>query len=275
MSTRVLNLNESLKNKDISSVLTHGVKGHAIIKVVKGTDVTMFEKDNKVIVPGSAFTAIKHFKGLTIPVKTNTYNTALGLDNIMSVTDQEERLDQYVMLFAVGIGGCGPENSQVYDVDYTKWIAPEDLIPFRYQLLANDLSEADRSKYFGRKTITAADRIAYYFKAFDTDPVFRQQYIDGTPIDNNIYISDNGMDVQSYVELKMSITTRDCRDYFLATTGINDARINTISLLTAVEKEFEGHKYYQNIRPLTKLNFNNISLIDEDVAVDIIYQIFY
>lgn len=275
MSTRVLNLNESLKNKDISSVLTHGVKGHAIIKVVKGTDVTMFEKDNKVIVPGSAFTAIKHFKGLTVPVKTNTYNTALGLDNIMSVTDQEERLDQYVMLFAVGIGGCGPENSQVYDVDYTKWISPEDLIPFRYQLLANDLSETDRNKYFGRKTITAADRIAYYFKAFDTDPVFRQQYIDGTPIDNNIYISDNGMDVQSYVELKMSITTRDCRDYFLATTGINDARINTISLLTAVEKEFEGHKYYQNIRPLTKLNFNNISLIDEDVAVDIIYQIFY
>jgi len=242
---------------------------------VKGTNVPIFEGDNKVIVPGSAFTVMKHFKDISIPVKTQTYNNALGLDNITSITDSEERLNSYVYLFAVGIGGCGPENSQKYDVDYTKWIDPSELIPFKYQLTANDLSDDMRAKYFGRKAIPAADRIAYYFKAFDADPVFKQQYIDGTPIDDNIYISDNDMDVESYVEIKMSVSNRDCRDYFLATTGINDARINTISLLTAVPKTIEGYTYYQNIRPLTKLNFNNISLIDETLAIDIIYQIFY
>lgn len=263
------------RSKDDKISLNKGqVKGHAKF-YVKGTNVPIFEEDNKVIVPGSAFTVMKHFKDISIPVKTQTYNNALGLDNITSITDTEERLNSYVYLFAVGIGGCGPENSQKYDVDYTKWIDTADLVPFKYQLTANDLSEGDRSKYFGRKAIPAADRIAYYFKAFDADPVFKQQYIDGTPIDDNIYISDNDMDVESYVEIKMSVSSRDCRDYFLATTGISDARINTISLLTAVPKTIEGYTYYQNIRPLTKLNFNNISLIDETVAIDIIYQIFY
>lgn len=263
------------KSKTDKISLNRGqARGHATI-YVKGTNVPIFEGDNKVIVPGSAFTVMKHFKDISIPVKTQTYNNALGLDNITSITDSEERLNSYVYLFAVGIGGCGPENSQKYDVDYTKWIDPSELIPFKYQLTANDLSDDMRAKYFGRKAIPAADRIAYYFKAFDADPVFKQQYIDGTPIDDNIYISDNDMDVESYVEIKMSVSNRDCRDYFLATTGINDARINTISLLTAVPKTIEGYTYYQNIRPLTKLNFNNISLIDETLAIDIIYQIFY
>ena len=263
------------ESKSDKIVLNKGqMKGHAKF-YIHGTDIPIFEEDNKVIVPGSAFTVMKHFKDISIPVKTQTYNNALGLDHITSITDSEERLNSYVYLFAVGIGGCGPENSQKYDVDYTKWIDTSDLIPFKYQLTANDLSDDMREVYFGRKAIPAADRIAYYFKAFDTAPVFKQQYIDGTPIDDNIYISDNDMDVESFVEIKMSVTNRDCRDYFLATTGINDARVNTISLLTAVPKVIEGYTYYQNIRPLTKLNFNNISLIDETLAIDIIYQIFY
>ena len=262
------------KHDNISITNNKLMRGHAKF-YVRGTDVPIFEEDNKVIVPGSAFTVMKHFKDISIPVKTTSYNTALGLDNITSITNTEERLDSYVYLFAVGIGGCGPENSQKYDVDYTKWIDTSDLIPFKYQLTANDLADDMREKYFGRKSIPAADRIAYYFKAFDADPVFKQQYIDGTPIDDNIYISDNDMDVESFVEIKMSVDKRDCRDYFLATTGINDARVNTISLLTAVPKTIEGYTYYQNIRPLTKLNFNNISLIDETLSIDIIYQIFY
>ena len=263
------------ESKSDNIILNKGqLKGHAKF-YIHGTDIPIFEEDNKVIVPGSAFTVMKHFKDISIPVKTPTYNNALGLDHITSITDSEERLNSYVYLFAVGIGGCGPENSQKYDVDYTKWIDTSDLIPFKYQLTANDLSDDMREVYFGRKAIPAADRIAYYFKAFDAAPVFKQQYIDGTPIDDNIYISDNDMDVESFVEIKMSVTNRDCRDYFLATTGINDARVNTVSLLTAVPKVIEGYTYYQNIRPLTKLNFNNISLIDETLAIDIIYQIFY
>lgn len=248
-----------------------------IMAYVHGTDIPLWEEaeENKVILPGSAFTMIKHFKDIHIPVKTPIYNAALGLDEIRSVTDREERLEQYVFLWAVGVDGCGPENSQKYDVDYTKWIAPQDLVPFKYQLMNNDLSSDLRETYFGRKEIPNADRIAYYFKGFDSVSDGKQQYIDGTPIDENIYISDNTLPVESYVEIKMSLLKSDCRDFFIATTGITDARVNSISLLTAVPTMINGYTYYQNIRPLTKLNFHNEELIDLTKGIDFIYQIFY
>lgn len=262
---------------DDKVIIKKGQHRGRIMAYVHGTNIPLWEeaKENKVIVSGSAFTALKHFKELTLPVRTPSYNTALGLDEIRSTTSQQERNDNFVCLWAVGTDGCGPENSQVYDVDYSKWIAPQDLVPFRYQLTNNDLAADKREVYFGRKEIPSSDRIAYYFKGFDTIPVFKQQYIDGTPIDENIYISDNTMDVESYVEIKMSVLRSDCRDFFIATTGINDARINSISLLTAIPVTINGFTYYQSIRPLTKLHFPNEALIDLTKGIDFIYQIFY
>jgi hypothetical protein len=241
---------------------------------IAGTNIPLFEKrENKVICDGSMFTASKHFN-MAPPISLPTYNDSLNLEAASSVT-ATERLDSLVYLFCVGTSGCGPEQSQVYDVDYTKWIAPEDLVPIRYQLADNDLSDTDREKYFGRKEITSMNRVAYYFKGFDVDPQFKAQYTDGTPIDENLYLSDNVIDVEVYVELKMSITKRDCRDYFIAHSGINDAKINCISLCTAYPKQYNGHTYYQGIRPLTRLNFSNESLIDQTKGIDIIYDLFY
>lgn len=269
MSTnKKLNLYDRNINKD-NTIIN---KTDITIKIA-GTDKVLFRGHNKVIIPGSYYTASKHF-GINPPVKLPTYNTVLGLDGIQALTDTEER-GALVTLFAVGIDGCGPESSQVYDVDYTKWIKPESLVPFRYVFDDNDLSDTMRQKYFGRKKIAGTDKIAYYFKAFETQPVMYQQYIDGTPIDENIYISDNTTDVETYVELKLTITKDDCREFFDSTTGINDAKVNTISLLTAVPKEIDGYIYYQGIRPLTKLNFPNESLIDLTKGIDITYHIYY
>lgn len=241
---------------------------------IEETNELVFRGSNKVIVGGSAFTAAKHFN-IKPKSFTPSYNTVLGLENSVNEPYNELgiRKEEQVYLFAVGIDGCGDENSQVYNVDYTKWIAPENLVPFRYQLDKNDIGGYMRDKYFGRKVI--GDRIAYYFKAFETEPVFKQQYTDGTPIDENIYLSNRTEEVESFVELNLKITKEDCRDFFMATTGINDARINSISLLTAWAKEIDGQTYYQDIRPLTKLHFPNEALIDTSKGLDIIYHIYY
>lgn len=238
------------------------------------TDEIIFRGSNKVLISGSAFTMAKHFN-ITPKIKTPSYNEVLGLDNSVKEEYKEPgiRKEEQVFLFAVGNDGCGKENSQVFNVDYTKWIAPENLIPFRYQLVGNDLPDSMRDKYFGRKE--SDNRIAYYFKAFETEPEFIQQYTDGTPIDENIYLSNRLDEAESFIELNLKITKEDCRDYFLATTGINEAKVNTISLLTAWKKEIDGHIYYQDIRPLTKYNFPNESLIDITKGIDIIYHIYY
>lgn len=239
------------------------------------TGEVIFKGRNKVIVSGSAFTAAKHFN-ITPNALTTSYNNVLALDNTINEVNTEVpgiRKGEIVYLFAVGVDGCGVENSQVADVDYTKWIAPESLVPFRYQRKDNDLQNSQRVKYFGRKS--SGDYILYYFKSFETDPVFIQQYPDGTPIDENIYYSDRIDEVESYVELNLAVTKEDCRDFFRNTTGINDARVNTISLLTAWPRVIDGFTYYQDIRPLTKINFPNEPLIDLTKGLDIVYHIFY
>lgn len=239
------------------------------------TGELLFEDSNKVIVSGSAFTAAKHFN-IKPPILTPSYNQVLKLDH--TVTEAYDgngiRPEEIINLFAVGIGGCGVEQSQVYPVDYTKWISPEELVPFRYQYQDADLSASMREVYHGRQTLSNGF-IAYNFKKFDSIPVFKQQYTDGTPIDENIYLSERTDDVESFIELKMSITKDDCRDFFKETTGINTAKLSSISLLESWTKEIDGYVYHQDIRPVTRYNFSTESLIDLTKGIDIIYDIYY
>ena len=262
--------NASLYSGDKGGVQKTNVKVYS-----HETGELVFEGSNKVLVAGSAFTAAKHFN-ITPSIWTPSYNQVLKLDNTVDEPYDGEgiRPDEKIQLFCVGIGGCGIEQSQVYPVDYTKWISPEELVPFRYQNEDNDLGASMRELYFGRQTL-ANGFIAYNFKAFDSKPVFKQQYTDGTPIDENIYISERTDDVESFVEIKMSVTKDDCRDFFKETTGINTAQISSISLLEAWVKEIDGYKYYQDVKPITRYNFSNESLIDLTKGIDIIYDIYY
>lgn len=265
-----LKLNDRVRTVDKKHFGTLGPRGH-----VRGyrDGIKIWDKWNKVIIDGSMFTASKHFD-MSPPINLPSYNTELSLDESVAL-DANKRRDSLVYLFCVGTSGCGAENSQVYDVNYSSWIDPQDLVPFRYQPANNDLSDSLRGKYFGRKEVSSLNRIAYYFKTFETMPQFKCQYVDGTPVSPNVYSSDNKMDIETFVELKLSITKEDCRDFFIAHQGINEAKINTISLCTAYPVVKNGITYYQEIRPLTRLNFPNESLIDLTKGIDIIYDLFY
>lgn len=237
------------------------------------TDEVIFRARNKVILPGAAFTARKHFSLPNTEV-TPSYNDSLGLDNTVHESAPSEEAEK-VFLFSVGIDGGGREPSQVYPVNYGKWTAPGDLIPFRFQPLNSDLNDDLRESYFGRKTYDSSKRIAYYFKAFDTEPTFHQQYVDGTPIDGGVYDSEKTDEIETYVELVLKITKEDCREFFNVTTGTTTARINSIQLLTAWAKTIDGKVYYQDIRPLTKLHFPLESLIDVTKSIKFIYHLYY
>ena len=76
--------------------------------------------------------------------------------------------------------------------------------------------------------------------------------------------------------MMLQVTKEDFRDYFSAVTGINDARINSISLLTAwYTTDASGYKWYQDIIPMTQLNIPNEPLIDLTKGIDITYHIYY
>lgn len=248
------------------------------------THEQLFVLHNKVVIAGSQFTAMKHFDMPEL-VHFPTYNESLTLDNSVSHGITPTNVPK-ICLFACGTDGCGTENSQVYPEKYTGRINPNGdpgLIPFRYQLANNDLTAEQRKIYFGRKSTSS--RIAYYFKAFNTTkndageevgPQMYARYTDGTIIDEHVYESSNKNDAEFYVELSLSITKEDFRDYFrVQGGGINAARINSISLLTAWYTEAGGYKWYQDINPMTQLNIPNEPLIDLTKGIDITYHIYY
>jgi len=236
------------------------------------TGETIFTESNKLILPGAGFLARAMFDLVGSEI-TPSYNTALDLDNTVyaSIPTSVNK----VSLFCVGTDGCGRENSQVFEEDYRKWIDPiTGLVPFQYRPLAKDITDSARKEvYFGRKTLDAY--YAYYFKKFDSDPQFTQQFTDGTPIDSSIYATTSTLPVETIVNMQMSVTPADCRDNFIASTGINDAKINTISLCTAWAKVIDGYNVYQDIRPVTKLNFPNECLIDLKKGIDIDYSVYF
>ena len=121
--------------------------------------------------------------------------------------------------------------------------------------------------------------ISYYFKGFDTTPKLIRRYADDSAdletIDD-VWKDERFSDAEIVVQLKMSVDSMDCRDYFGATTGDNTARINTISLCTAVPYlDGEGNLVYEDIRPYTKFNFSNEPLTDDTKGIDITYYLYY
>lgn len=286
--------NKNLILRDENTINEHhsfsmdGIKGNRVILTDPITGKVLFDGMNKVVISGSQRTLADHF-GINPFVELPTYNNALGLDGAKARTDFEDLpLDpitnkvqrEKIVLFCCGTGGCGSENSQVYDVKYTDRIKPENLIPFRYQLIAdNDLTDELKNVYFGKKTLT--NYYAYYFKAFESNPVPYMRYTDGTDVEAGLYDSSITLDAETYMELSLQITKEDFRDYFVATSanGINDALINQISLCSAWRESYEenGNSYirYQDITPMTLLNIPNESLIDTTKGINITYQVFY
>ena len=248
-----------------------GPKGTRVI--VKNLDTGEEQiTHNKVLLAGAQWTAEMHW-GLDQLISLPSYNTDLQLDRPTGVVSTDSV--RKIRLFCCGTNGCGLEMSQIYDVDYTKRIQPQYLIPFRYQKVDNDLSEVMRKTYFGRKTISD-EYYAYYFKKPQTEPQMFAQYIDGTPIDENVYNSQNKKEAELYVETVLMVTKDDFRDYFINTTGINTARFNQFSLCQAWEvTDSEGHKWYQDITPVTQVNISTEPLIDLTKGVEITYQTYY
>ena len=260
--------------EDVNIKTTSGPKGHVVVKNLLGE--TIYEGLNKVVIAGSAFTASKHFK-ISAEAMTPSYNEILGLEHtIKEPAPNGVRDDEKVYLFAVGMDGCGPTPKEVYPVNYTSWISPDGLIPFRYQPVNNDLTPADRKKYFGRKLIERDGRIAYYFKKFESiSDTIQQRYLDGTPIDENVYTSERTDEVETFVRMHLILNREDCRDFFNLTVGQEESRVSSLSILTAWKKNINGIDYYQDIRPLTKFHFPVESLIDNSKGLDITYTLYY
>lgn len=248
------------------------------------TKEVLFKTTNKVVGAGGDMVARKLYDIAldTNPIVIPTYNDELGIpdpgpEDVGARYDftSAKPGDPKVLLFCIGTDGCGTENSQIFAVDYNSRIAPDAIVPFRYPMASNDLSDELQELYAGRKEINneTGSYVAYYFKRFTSGPDLHEQYLDGTPIESNVY--EMGQEFEIYVETTLMITKDEAREFFIATSGIDQCRFNTMSLLYAYPRQVGGKLYFMDVRPLTKLNISNESLIDVTKGVEIIYHTYF
>lgn len=280
---------------------------------------------NKTIIAGSALTAMKLFNlDRNVLDNTPTYDKAIGENDALpygasvkviegadgttyptaeikdangnvvgSVHDETQRI---IRGFCLGQGGAGLDISDVFDVQYCSWITPDNLVPFRYPLLNAD--NVDETMYKGKIELTLSNgqiRHGYYFKEFSNSPKLEQNYLStvGTFSDaisaSTVYKNTASADTaRSYVECHLKITKDDCREFFIAHKGLENAKINQLSLVTAWTKTVEVTKmdrdgnsvtknieYLQDIRPFSLLNIPNEILSDLEKSISIIYTLYF
>lgn len=278
--TKIKNINEGFSINERSSLSRKGL-GDTRISIYKRIENDTYKHlhtgSNKIVVAGSAFLAAK-ITNVAPRIFTRSYNDELQLDNNNPITDNNGvPKDEQVMLFGVGDTGCGPESRQVFKVDYKSHIPGDKLIPFIVRTREDgDINNELKENYFGKKT-EANGSIKYYFKAFTVPPEVHQEFLDGTPIDENIYLNQRKDEVQSYMRLQMDISPDDFVKFW-DMNNIDERRISSITLLTAIKSTVTDNNgvnqtVYQNIRPLTVYHFPKEDMI-ESKGVKIVYDIY-
>lgn len=279
-------ISDFLINNEVLNRISSGkVKKTKITITDHDTGIELGTYENKVLITGSMFSGCRLF-GIDTDLVLPSYNDEMHFyKDQPSPVESRNYNKSFVQLFCVGDDGCGATQRDVRVCNYTDRIRPltditdpqsciGGIYPFRYVDIDSDLPEQLRNYYFGRKTYT--NKIAYYFKKFDTTPQLHVKYTDGTQVDDNMYITNTDQVAECYVETRLRITRNDFRDFFEDVIGWDNARISTISLCYAWEYEDpDGYSYYQDIYPYTKLNFPVEFLVNLDKAIDFNYQVYY
>ena len=309
-NNKIVYLQDSCRSNDIIN-LSPG-RFNSKIEIYNDSGELVFGPlHNKTVIAGAGLTLMKLFNlDRSCLDNTPTYDEIMELDEAAStasypsinvvdnngtiVGSMADEMQRKIIGFCVGIGGAGLEASDVFEVPYASWIEPDNLVPFRYPLVSADT--VDESIYKGKKTIELSNgqtRAAYYFKEFTNTPSLVQNYVStiGTFTDSvskdNVYSTTTSADrAQSYVELHLKITQDDCREFFVTHTGLEDARINQISLLSGWTKTVsktkldvagnvttKDYEVYQDVRPFSICSFPSEALLLSK-SINIIYSLY-
>lgn len=88
--------------------------------------------------------------------------------------------------------------------------------------------------------------------------------------------------------MHLKITNEDCREFFITHKGLENAKINQISLVSGWEKTVEVTKldragnmitksieYFQDVRPFSVINIPNEILSERSKSVSCLYTLYF
>lgn len=275
-----LSLSDKISNKSHKQTLwarTQIIGGYGLHTNKNGIselDEVIFTTENMVPIGGVQF-AMEMIYGVRGPIEVPTLNSkGIGAQSstIAPSGDIPYAYGQKVCLFGVGVGGATDNNLSALEVKYNEYEI-SDMVPLRYTDMA--LTDIEKTKYYGMKQDDTAT--AYYLKRFDSDPVIKHLYKDGedgedgSEVDSSVYTSANDVGIETFTECLLTITKKDVREWFAAHGNIEETRVNSIGLFTAVyDAELQD---YANIKLFSKLNIPTEPLsLTKDM--NIIYRVY-
>lgn len=226
----------------------------------------MFDFEQNMVVLGGAITTLEKMWNIRSALTIETINE---ICQIAPQTQDTEILPQSncVCLWGIGIGGCGDAFGSVRDVKYYEreigqnHTTTTEMVPFR--VVSSQFTDDNAEKYYLMKE-TGSGLYAYYAKTFDDTPFIRSLWKDGvegedgTEVLPGVHDTTRTDDIETFVEMHMSIDKRDVREWFDLNGEIEKARINTVGLFTAEPIIEDGIVTgYKNVKLFSKFNFDN------------------
>lgn len=239
-------------------------------------DEIAFDESNQILIGGALFVLEKVF-GVQSPLAVDYLNNIKGIaTGGPPVTDIYPK-DNVVCLFGVGIGGSGDTIGTVNNVDFKQREIPS-MIAFRVTDETLDL--ADQEKYWFKKLDTDSGKTSYFLKTFETAPVIKVLWKDGegdedgTEVEPNVHNSPRTDHIETFVEMVLKVSKKDCREFFEEAGIIEEARINSIALFTGVKSDVGGGQFdYKQVKTFSMLNINNEMLTNQK-DLTLIYRIY-
>ena len=226
----------------------------------------LFDFEQNLVLLGGAITTLEKLWNIRSALTVDTIN------NICSINPAEQTegvlpQEHCVCLWGVGIGGCGDAFGSVRDVKYyereigNNGMAKTEMLPFR--VVATPFTDDNAEKYFLMDAY-GNDRVAYYAKTFDEEPYIRSLWKDGaegedgTEVIDGVHDTTRTDDIETFVEMHMTLDKTDLREYFSLNGEIEMARVNTIGLFSATPVLENGIVVdYKDVKLFSKFCFSN------------------
>mgnify|MGYP003571246846 CR=1 FL=1 len=182
----------------------------------------------------------------------------------------------YIFGFMVGSGGAREDNITAITPSYKKRNLYNP-IPFR---MTRDTSEIPTGQYYGKlvsynESNSVYPVTSYYVKKFDNPSphIVHAWVTDNTeelvPVDDTVFTNTTSDAIESYVEINMSLSSEDCREYF---DSINTTpRVNEFGLVTGWYNSEKDE--YESLRLFSLYTRPSLTLITGD-KIEMIYRLY-
>jgi len=277
-------MGDSLQDNVAQAVSSNiGYKSKIICKDHKGNILT---GENTTVFGGRRFLLESVFGKTPIQTQQLTLNSVLGIGTAYTPS-QEDLINRTVCLFGVGTGGASLNYGEIY--------APNgnenqlyNISPLRTVPVNNDLSSADRQKYFMRRRVNigGSEYYQYFLKKFEVSDINVKfagaNYTPTFGANDPLHDPANPLSLTAiniFLTCNINVGEQDVKDEYRIRYGsLNQARFNELGLFFGVPitlTDDQGMQYteYVAVEEFSKITFNNRPMDTDGSKYDFIYYL--